>query len=139
MTKFQKIVVTALITHKNKCLIIRRASHETFLPGYYELPSGKVDFGEDPQVALKREVSEETNLEIEVLQPYHYFSYLIDNKNRHNVEVFFLAQLNSDPSDIKLSPDHDDHQWITMDQLDDYQISEAIKTAILKGFEISYP
>lgn len=51
---YQKIVCTGFIYHQGKMLIIKRSLREAFLPGFYELPGGKVDFGENPEEALKR-------------------------------------------------------------------------------------
>ncbi|MBA4493810.1 NUDIX domain-containing protein [Paenactinomyces guangxiensis] len=36
------------------------------MPGYYELPGGQVNFGEDPNDALRRDFYEEVNLKITV-------------------------------------------------------------------------
>jgi 8-oxo-dGTP diphosphatase len=39
----QNIVCTGFVYHQEKTLIIQRSLQETFLPGFYELPGGKVD------------------------------------------------------------------------------------------------
>ena len=55
MEKFQKIGVTAfVVSGDEKVLLLRRSKKEKFLPGYFELPGGKVDFGENPEKALER-------------------------------------------------------------------------------------
>jgi len=52
--KIQKICVTAFIVKENKLLIVRRSKNEFFLPEYYEMPGGKVEFGESLEDALLR-------------------------------------------------------------------------------------
>ncbi len=47
------------------CLVTRRAS-EVSDPGYWEFPGGKVEPGESPRQALRREIAEELGLEIDV-------------------------------------------------------------------------
>lgn len=47
------------------CLVTRRSSHVSS-PGYWEFPGGKVERGESPRQALRREIAEELGLEIEV-------------------------------------------------------------------------
>ena len=45
-------------------------------PGAWEIPGGRLEIGEDPHLGLKREVKEETQLDIKVLQPLsvNYFT-----------------------------------------------------------------
>lgn len=66
---------------KNKVLVFQRSQEEKFLPGYYELPGGKVDLGEDPVEALAREFKEEVDLNVAIVKPYHTFSYIFENGN----------------------------------------------------------
>lgn len=63
----QKIYVVAFILENNKVLIAKRSEAAKLFPGYYELPGGKVEFGEKPESALARELKEELNADIEVL------------------------------------------------------------------------
>lgn len=130
----QKIGVTAFILDSDKVLIVRRSQEETFLPGYYELPGGKVEFGESPEQALKREIKEETNLEIEVIKPYDCFSYLSSDNERHTIDIQFITKLTDNPENIKLSKEHDAFEWISKDDISKYQFSDEMKKVIEKGF-----
>ncbi|RAL21968.1 NUDIX hydrolase [Thermoflavimicrobium daqui] len=135
----QKIVCTGFLLHKNKVLTIQRSFKEKFLPGFFELPGGKVDFGEDPREALAREFHEEVNLEIEVGDPYHTFSYISDNGNRHTVDILYMVRLFNGESieNLKLSEDHIDVKWIGSNEINQYDLSDEIKKCILKGFQSS--
>lgn len=135
MTQAQKVGVTAFIYHKTKVLIVQRAKHEKFLPGYWEMPGGKVDFSEAPEDALKREIKEEIDLDIKVIRPYSTFSYTSDDNQRHTVDIQFMVEATGDINDIKLSKNHDDYKWIDQDELNNYQVSELMKKTILQGFK----
>lgn len=68
----------ALIMHESKLLLLKMRH-----TGKYHIPGGGVEIGEYMEDTLKREVQEETGIEIEVVQFAHF------------VEVFFYY----DPSD----------------------------------------
>ena len=61
-----KEVTAAIIIKDNKVLIAKRALGEN-LAGKWEFPGGKTEQGETPQECLKREIREELEVNIEVL------------------------------------------------------------------------
>jgi 8-oxo-dGTP diphosphatase len=58
-------VVGAVIKADGRILCAQRGSDGN-LPGLWEFPGGKIDPGETPQAALKREITEELECTIEV-------------------------------------------------------------------------
>ncbi|HET9766040.1 MAG TPA: (deoxy)nucleoside triphosphate pyrophosphohydrolase [Thermoanaerobaculia bacterium] len=58
-------VVGAAIVRDGRCLAAQRGPAMR-LPGKWEFPGGKVEPGEDPRVALAREVREELGLDVAV-------------------------------------------------------------------------
>jgi len=62
MENVQKVVVGSVIENDGRFLVVKRSSKEEFFPNKWELPSGKVEFGEEPDKALAREVFEETGM-----------------------------------------------------------------------------
>ncbi|MEK6818721.1 MAG: NUDIX domain-containing protein, partial [Nanoarchaeota archaeon] len=80
-TIIQKIVVAAIVLHKNKILLLQRSEKEETFPGLWELPSGKRENLESSMQAIKREVKEETGLRIEVVNPISTFEYIIEKPN----------------------------------------------------------
>jgi ADP-ribose pyrophosphatase YjhB (NUDIX family) len=59
-----KVAVVALVEDQGKLLLVRRRFNPE--KGKWALPAGFVDDGEDPALAVVREVREETGLEIAV-------------------------------------------------------------------------
>ncbi len=133
--KIQKIGVTAFIVKNNRLLIVRKSKSELFLSGYYEMPGGKVEFGESTEDALLREIKEETGLRIKIIKPYSTFSYLSNDDQRHTIDIQFLTELIDNPDNIKLSSEHDEFKWIKKDEINNYKFSDQMKEAILKGFK----
>jgi 8-oxo-dGTP diphosphatase len=57
------VVVAAVIEREGRFLVARRLSG-THLAGYWEFPGGKIHSGETLEAALRRELSEELDVEI---------------------------------------------------------------------------
>lgn len=60
-----KVAVAALILRQRKILLVQRANEP--YRGFWTLPAGFVDAGEDPAEAVVRECLEETGLEMRVI------------------------------------------------------------------------
>lgn len=58
-------VVTALIQREGKILVGQRPQGQS-LAGVWEFPGGKIELGETPEEALKRELHEELGIDAEV-------------------------------------------------------------------------
>jgi 8-oxo-dGTP diphosphatase len=112
MTQRQDIVVGGILIIDGQILLIRRAAEEQSSPGYWEIPKGKVEFGEDQISALRREFLEEVNLKIELgeVLDVHSHKYSRDGIDVHFWEIDFSVELSSNEKigNLKLSPDHDD-------------------------------
>lgn len=134
MEKFQKIVATGFLFNNGKTLIVKRSANEKFLPEYWELPGGKVDFGEDPAEGLVREYMEEVGLTIIVHNPFRTFSYVSSDGNRHTVEIIYACEF-SNTQEIQLSSAHTEFKWITVEEIDTYKISDEMKISIKMGFD----
>jgi 8-oxo-dGTP diphosphatase len=104
------------------------------MANFWELPGGKVEFGEDPKEALKREFQEEVGLQISVDKPIHLFSYLSDNNNRQTVDITFIITLEGENTDIKLSPEHTEYAWVDKNEVGNYSMSDEMKRCIEAGF-----
>ena len=59
------IVVAAVVVEGNKVLLTQR-KRGTHLAGAWEFPGGKVEPGEDPRAALRRELDEELGIDVSV-------------------------------------------------------------------------
>jgi len=61
-TQLMKQVVAALILRDDKVLICQRTKHQP-LPLKWEFPGGKIETGEQPRDALRRELDEELGID----------------------------------------------------------------------------
>ena len=84
--------------------------------GGWEFPGGKIEDGETPQEALKREIMEELDTVIEVGELIHTVEY--DYPAFHLSMDCFLASIVSGELGLK---EHEDARWLSMDELDDVE------------------
>lgn len=64
-------VVAAIIIHENKFLCLQRCESKfDYISNKYEFPGGKIEPGESKESAIKREISEELQMEIEIIAPF---------------------------------------------------------------------
>jgi 8-oxo-dGTP diphosphatase len=59
-------VVGAVIVNEKDEILCALRSQQMSLPGFWEFPGGKIEAGETPEDALKREIEEELGVKIEV-------------------------------------------------------------------------
>lgn len=92
---------------ERRCLLLRRSAASKNNPGKWEFPGGKMDRGESFDETLKREVREETSLEIHLIRPLE--TAMVTLPNCHVVYLFMLA--GALPGEVCLSEEHDLYQW----------------------------
>ena len=63
-------VAAAVITRPDGSVLLGQRAPDTFYPGYWEFPGGKVEPGETPRDALIRELDEELGMQVEVAYPW---------------------------------------------------------------------
>ena len=71
------LVTAAVIFDGDKVLITRRPDNSRHA-GLWEFPGGKLESGESPEEALRREIREELNAEIKVVEVYEVVFYRYD-------------------------------------------------------------
>lgn len=140
----QQVITACAFIHRKiggveKVFLPKRADTKKFLPGKYEIPGGHIDYAEDIQAGLIRELQEELGVEVRLGDPFAVFTYTNEVKGSHSIEVVYFAQLVSDPDSITIDPaDHSAFGWFTEDEAvrlngDDTDEEVAV---IKKGFAL---
>ena len=126
-----KEVTAAIILKENKVLIAQRAPGENSA-GKWEFPGGKLEPGETPKECLKREIREELDIEIEVLD---FFDESIYAYHSGTIKLMaFWCQWISGDFTLHV---HSNLAWVNRDELDlygfapaDIPLVEKLKTVI---------
>lgn len=104
-------VVAAIIIDDGKVFATQRGYGE-FKDGW-EFPGGKIDAGETPEEALVREIKEELDTEVEVIELLDTVEY--DYPKFHLSMDCFICKIKS--GDLVLK-EHEAAKWLTKETLD---------------------
>jgi 8-oxo-dGTP diphosphatase len=108
------LAVKALVAdERGRILAIRRSAASSQFGGNWDLPGGKVDPGESFDVALVREVAEETGLSITLTGVAGATEY--DCPKVRLAVLFMGAAVES--GEVQLSSEHDDYAWVERSKL----------------------
>ena len=112
--------VTAAIILRDKAILIAQRAQGQNLATKWEFPGGKIESGETPQECLKREIKEELNVDIEVLE---FFAESIYTYDRGTIKLmsFWCKWLSGD---LTLNV-HSRIEWVRVHQLDLYDYAPA--------------
>lgn len=134
----QKIVLGGVVIKEGKILILQRHKDEDIYPNMWELPSGKREPLEPSEDSLIREVKEEAGLEVNILMPFSVFDYQIEKPDeiRDSTQVNFLVTP-ANNAQVELSKEHQAFAWVTKDEIDKYELTDATKNVIRKAFEVA--
>lgn len=126
----QCIVVGALILNSQRKMLILKRKPDDFLGGYYEIPGGHVEEGENIFKAVERETIEETNLAISKIGSYlGHFDY-IDSDNIRCRQFNFSVSVEM-TTKIKLT-EHVHYKWIDESMIEDInKISDEVKDILI--------
>jgi len=94
----------------------RRGSHGE---GYYAAPGGLIEFGESFEQAARREVSEETGLEIADLKLLSIGNYVFKREDgeRHYIDVDFVCEAPTGEPQLVEPEKCDGWDWYDLDDL----------------------
>lgn len=110
--------VKALLQHNKKFLIVREDLHKGQV---WDLPGGKIEYGEDPEDALSREVKEELDLDIKIEKSVGVW-YFFSQNNKHQVicHTYLCTIKGKLKIDISKNP-ADEHfsqlKWLTIEEI----------------------
>ena len=83
-------VAAGIVLERGRVLLTQRKAG-THLAGAWELPGGKVEPGEDPRAALRRELREELGIDVVVGDIFDVTFHRYDDANKAVLLLFFEA------------------------------------------------
>jgi ADP-ribose pyrophosphatase YjhB (NUDIX family) len=127
--------VGALILRRDSILLVERGRPP--LKGYWSLPGGALEAGEQLADALRREVLEETGLEVKPLSVVEIFERILrDTEGKaeyHYVVIDYLCKVSG--GELKPADDATQAAWVKRRDLSAYRITEGTLEVIERAFE----
>jgi len=115
-SSFSNLVLTFLIEHKRRFLLIKRIDTEKNFPNYWSFPGGRAQVGETIVDTIKRKVSGETGLKIK-----QRFAFLDTYSFKYSTGLTILLQAPFDKVTPNLT-EVADFAWVkTLDDLQKYR------------------
>ena len=86
----EKSCGAVIFNDEDKVLIVKHNA------GHWDFPKGHMEAGETETQTAIREVKEETNIDIDIIEEYRYESHYSPKENVEKTVVFFLAKNKSE-------------------------------------------
>jgi len=110
--KFPEPTVGALIFNPEGKIFLMK-SHKW--RGKYVIPGGHIELGEKIEEALRREVKEETGLDVDDIEFIRFQEFIFDQafwQKRHFIFLEFACKTNS--SQVKLNSEGQEYLWVSL-------------------------
>jgi 8-oxo-dGTP diphosphatase len=107
-----KVAVAVVVRENNRVLLTRRINPP--FQGYWSLPAGFMDAGEDPQRAAIRECLEETGLEVQVSNLLNVYS---GREHDHGADLVLVYEAHLKGGVLQAGDDADRAEFFSLDNL----------------------
>ena len=113
------VAKAVLLDADGKFLLLTRSETHPYLAGFADLPGGMIEPGEEPGDAVKREILEETGLEVNDLRIMYATTMLIGEVSYPT--LLYLVKLGTPAPNVALSWEHSSYEWAEISKLGDVE------------------
>lgn len=99
----------------------------------YVIPGGHIELGEKMEDALKREIKEETGLEIFDIKLISLKESIYSDKfhdKKHFIFIDYKCKTNS--SNVKLNNEAEEYIWVDLKDIDNYDLGGFLKELLIR-------
>ena len=122
------VATKALIVHNGKILLLRESKkyNDGTNIGKFDVTGGRIEPGQRFDESLRREVKEETGLEVEIGRPFFVNEWrpVVRGEQWQIIGTFFECFASTDQ--VILSEDHSEYVWIDPKNFRQYDVIENL-------------
>ena len=113
----------AIVLNKDGKILVLQRSKKAAGGGKWSLPGGALGQNESPIDSIKREIVEETKLEVTDVKPFSFKSYSHDGDSI--LIISYTCRAN--PEKVILNWEHDGYKWLFKDEALQLDLTEDAK------------
>ncbi len=136
------LLAAAILVHEDRVLLVRRSKTESFLPGVWGVPCGKVEPGEKPDEAAVRELREETGLDGIVVRYVGETAFPSVWRGRHVLNVqsnFHMRPEGTTPGPVKLPSLDQEARWVPAGIIEHFRGLDAYNREVIQQWNSDGP
>lgn len=103
-----------IVNTENQILLLQRPANDISRPGGWDFPGGTLQEMEDPVAGLRREVKEETGLDIITVRPIATLSFPLHD-NCWTVLIVYTTSVTENT--VTISDEHQHFSWMTKEEI----------------------
>lgn len=130
----------AFILYEGSLLLVQKSEDDPYNPGKWEVPGGRMNFGEDVDDHIRREVEEEVGIEIRPGRPFYVWQWQLeridDQGEKARMQIVAVARLCS-PTSLEMSSSKrveedflGEARWVRIEDLPGYDLISNMRPVI---------
>jgi ADP-ribose pyrophosphatase YjhB (NUDIX family) len=117
---------------EGKYLLMRRSPVKyPEVKGEWDIPGGRINPGSLLLENLRREVKEETQLEITSRPKLIYAQDIIINNEKHVVRLSYVGEANGEP--VLDTSEHMEYKWLSLEEMKQFQNMDVYARGVIDG------
>jgi len=126
-------IAAGVIVRDDQVLICQR-KEDTSHPMQWEFPGGKIEDGESPRDALRREMVEELAIDVNIDEELLDYEYTYSNGLTVHLTFFLISDFVPEPINLAFA----DIQWVAVGELDEYDFLDGDQS-IINFLQYTFP
>jgi len=112
--ELQKNAVAVIVNNDNKILLLKRGEDAPWMPNKWALVGGVIEKGEAPEKACKREIKEETGLDVK-----NFVKSFTIQRHAESIEHLFACRFVGEPTNIELDKsENTNYGWYDVNEME---------------------